>query len=309
VFFCGGPLPPTSIEYPIIRNHFQACEKRLLELNGKSFPKSDCTYYYSDTTLSDAHDEEERSKPNNSRKSRRISEQTKNVDRYTIGWVNKRGKRSRATGTDEKHISQPKPKKRKKNNSSKNLPATGVSQPHPPKQVSIVCVPPTENGLVYPSKDKNLTATVDILIMSQVALCSYVRAEDTTAYLRQKPLPENFPGLACVHCRVKQDEGKRDSQMPQQQQRQQKQKQQPPTSKNWFFNSAIQLATGLPKIEQHLMKSCRMCPKSIRTNIMTAKIQEEEERVRLRLRSDEKITRRQYASLVFDRMGTKGFMD
>lgn len=110
--------------------------------------------------------------------------------------------------------------------------------------------------------------------MSQVERCKYTRSNDTTAHLRQKPLPEGYPGLQCIHC-----------------------------DKQWFFNSAIQLATGFPKIEQHLAGACDNCPKEVKKDIGIAKNQEELERNELRLKSGDRVTRRQYARIVIDRLG------
>lgn len=133
----------------------------------------------------------------------------------------------------------------------------------------------SDSGLVDLDNDINSTATIDYYIMSQVKRCSYVPSNDKTAYLRQKPLPEDYPGVQCIYC-----------------------------DKQWFFNSSMQLATGFSKIEQHLSGACENCPKTVKTNVNIAKNQETSERNELRsLFSDEKITRRHYANLVFKRLG------
>jgi len=296
VFFCGGHIPPTNVEYPSIRTHFELCEKRCLELKDKEFQNLDANEinYYSDNTLPDECNEvggRFRIGPHNSRKSRRISNQKKIYDGDTSETYNQK-KRNWNFGTDTATDSKPKPKRRRRSN-TEDPPTSAQDPPHLPRQLSIVPIPHTNNGLTLPSNDKNLTASIDILIMSQVERCYYNRSEDNTAYLRQKPLPEKFPGLGCIHCRAKLNEGQNKQQLP----------------KTWFFNSVIQLATGLPKIEQHLMKSCHAVPKNIRADIVTAKGQEEEERVRLRLKSGDKITRRQYATVVFDRLRGKELLE
>ena len=139
----------------------------------------------------------------------------------------------------------------------------------------------TTNGLVDPDVDKTKTASVDIMIMALVERCYYRRTEDTIAYLRQKPFPENYPGVGCVYCAQSKGE-----------------------KKQWFFNSSLQLATGLPKIEQHLM-TCYNAPKNIKSDISRAKHQEERERAILRMKTNDKITRRQYSTIVFERLGAE----
>lgn len=111
--------------------------------------------------------------------------------------------------------------------------------------------------------------------MSQVKLCSYISSNDKIAYLRQKSLPEDYPGVQCVYC-----------------------------DKQWFFNSAIQLAMGFPKIEQHLTGACDDCPRDVRENIKIVNNQEDDERNELRFASDVRVTRRQYAKVVIERLGT-----
>lgn len=72
--------------------------------------------------------------------------------------------------------------------------------------------------------------------------------------------------------------------------------------KQWFFNSSVQLATGFPKIEQHLTGACEGCPRKVKENIVVTKNQEDLERNELRLKLGERVTRRQYAKVVIARL-------
>mmetsp|Transcript_9095 Transcript_9095/g.17142 ORF Transcript_9095/g.17142 Transcript_9095/m.17142 type:complete len:95 (-) Transcript_9095:73-357(-) len=79
------------------------------------------------------------------------------------------------------------------------------------------------------------------------------------------------------------------------------------SDKQWFFNSYKQLATGLPKIEHHLMSQCDGCHESVKRKIVMCKKQESVERTVLRAESlpttgGKKMTRREYAQVVFDRV-------
>ncbi len=143
------------------------------------------------------------------------------------------------------------------------------------REIVKIDIPSTDNGLIEIPNDTNITASIDYYIMSQVKLCSYERSKDAIAYLRQKPLPEGYPGVQCIYC-----------------------------DKQWFFNSAVQLATGFPKIEQHLTGTCcENCPRDVKKQISIAKNQEDLERHTLRLKTGEKVTRRQYAKIVIERLG------
>jgi hypothetical protein len=143
-----------------------------------------------------------------------------------------------------------------------------------------ISLPPAdENGFYHPS-DSHLTATIDIVLVAQVERCTYEKEMDTTAFLRQKPLPNGYPGMKCKHC----------------------------SDKRWFFNSYKQLATGLPKIEHHLMNQCHGCHESVKRKIVMSKKQESVERTVLRAQvssvvaAGKKMTRRGYAEVVFDRV-------
>ena len=115
-------------------------------------------------------------------------------------------------------------------------------------------------------------------LMSHIKRCAYIRANDKNVYRRQKPLPEYYLGAQCIFC-----------------------------EKQWFFNSSLQLATGLPKIEQHLTESCDNCPRNVqKIMIPIAKNQEGDERNELRFQSEEgsiSVTRRHYGQVVIERLG------
>ena len=168
-------------------------------------------------------------------------------------------------------------------NSSSISPCTSTSVPRLPppatddlrKELVKIDIPPTDNGLIDLSNDVKITASIDYYIMSQVKVCSYILAKDSISYLRQKALPEGFPGVQCIHCDKKQ----------------------------WFFNSSVQLATGFPKIEQHLSGACECCPKDVKKNILIAKGQEDVERHVLRAETGNRVTRREYAQVVIERLG------
>jgi hypothetical protein len=143
-----------------------------------------------------------------------------------------------------------------------------------------VSIPPADDNKFYhPSSDCHITASIDIILVAQVERCSYEKEKDATAFLRQKPLPEGYPGMKCKHCR----------------------------DKRWFFNSFKQLATGLPKIEYHLMNQCVGCHEGVKRKIVMSKKQETVERTVLRadpcaVAAGKKMTRREYAQVVFDRV-------
>ena len=136
--------------------------------------------------------------------------------------------------------------------------------------------PSNSNGLVDVEIDSKSTAFIDMYLMSHVKQCAYIRANDKNFYLRQKPLPEKYPGVQCIFC-----------------------------EKQWFFNSSLQLATGFPKIEQHLTRFCDNCPRNVQKVIAMAKNQEDEERNELRIKSEGSIsvTRRHYGQVVIERLG------
>lgn len=147
---------------------------------------------------------------------------------------------------------------------------------------NVTLPPPDANGFYQPS-DCTITAIIDIVLVAQVERCEYKKVEDAAAFLRQKPLPDGYPGVKCKHC----------------------------SDKRWFFNSYKQLATGLPKIEHHLMSQCEGCEESVKRQITVAKKQEATERTVLRTESsiagsDKKMTRREYAQVVFHRLGCGG---
>jgi len=252
VIFYGGNYVPTITDYPTMQIHFDLCDQRCLEVKGVNFDEMEEESSCGALLNTEEDFRSEQAPEQTSRKTRR--RKSKNGE----------GKVTNLNKTTQ---------------NIENIPKDMQSQHQ--NQLASVRIPFTNNGLVHPSKDKKLTATIDMLVMSQVERCYYVMAADTTPYLRQKPIPENYPGVQCKYCAKSSEK------------------------KPWFFNGPIQLSTGFPKIEQHLMFSCKSCPKSIKHDIATAKSQEERERIKLRLKSGDKITRRQYATLVFSRLGVK----
>jgi hypothetical protein len=161
-----------------------------------------------------------------------------------------------------------------------NIPSTNGHMKEVTASLKHISIPPCDgNGFYHPS-DQNITATIDIVLVAQVEKCQYKKEEDTAAFLRQKPLPDGYPGMKCKYC----------------------------SDKRWFFNSYKQLATGLPKIEHHLMSQCVGCHESVKRNIVMSKKQETIERAVLRAECQEgkKMTRREYAQLVFGRLQQGG---
>lgn len=142
-----------------------------------------------------------------------------------------------------------------------------------------VPIPESSTVLVKPLEDSKLTASIDVLLMSNVDRCEYIRAEDKTFSRRGRKLREGFPGIQCNHC----------------------------NEKKWFFNCEHQVAVGLPKIEQHLIYQCIRCPREIKNNLILAKHQEEMERHILKTGKMKEAfpTRRRYAEILFERLFKK----
>ena len=134
------------------------------------------------------------------------------------------------------------------------------------------------NGIIDLEQDVHNTATIDVLIMAQMIQCGYIESDDVMSYLRQKPLPEGFPGVQCKHCCQCQGQNHH-----QNQNQIHTDANTSNTKKKWFFNSYKQMATGLPKMEQHLLFQCEACPQSIKDHIIQAKRQEDLERTVLRM--------------------------
>lgn len=247
VMFHASEEPPQG---PTIRFHLQKCPKALSEAkaNGIEITKDDCV-------------DKER---------KELSELSESPTAAGASPLAVRRKR----GRPRKHESENRGRKK----IQRKPPPPPTSPSSLKETLKTISIPPTDNALIE-SQDSTITATIDILLMSQVERCKYVRSEDTIAYLRNKPLPEDFPGVECKYCTDK--------------------------KKRWFFNTYTQVATGFPKIEQHLLFQCRDCPKEVKRDLSTAKSQEDLERFLLRTESEtgEKATRRQYAGIVFDRLG------
>ncbi len=151
--------------------------------------------------------------------------------------------------------------------------------------------PVPTNDLVDLKEDAKITASLDMLIMAQLDRVEYEVEKDPLNYLRQKPLPEGYPGVKCIHCdgisHIAQNQHQHND-------------------KRWFFNSQKQLSSGFPKIEFHLLEQCPACPDDVKKYIRQGKKQEYAERSLLRLESDSgerlRYTRMRYAGAVFERL-------
>lgn len=129
--------------------------------------------------------------------------------------------------------------------------------------------------LVEPSKDKDITASIDCVVIGEMSLCHYDPMDD----IGRVRFDAGFPGMSCRHCR-----------------------------KKWFYDNAGSWARAIPRIEEHIL-SCRRCPAEVKDDIRAAKSTQEEERARLRAQNGEDRswgTRRHYASLVWKRLRCLG---
>jgi len=247
---------------PTMQNHFQMCAQVSSEARQRGVQVID------EEGSSDEDEVSVAMLPKTTRATRRRGRPRKDVQ----GDADQNAK-ARGCDDDDDAVVKKTKKRRKKAQRKPQVPPDSPSTLK--SKLIAVRIPSTENGLIDSKNDKSITGTIDILLLTQVERCEYVPSEDTISHLRQKPLPEGFPGIKCKHC----DE------------------------KKWFFNSPTQLATGLPKIEQHLMLQCSECPETMKSDISTAKSQEDAERFVLRAESGDKVTRRQYAGHVFERLG------
>jgi len=317
VFF-GGHIAPTNVKHPTIRTHFELCETPpgSLELKGTNIPNFDATNisYPSDNKLRLIVCKEDgrnltseldksikrrtKNTTNNQKKSEDgatsetdnlINERPAITTQKKMMKYKKKGGDGTTTPSSDILLPPPIPTRRpRRTTTTQTNPPTTASKILTRPQISFIPIPPTTNGLVHPS-DKNETASIDMLLMSQLERCFYNYSEDhRKGNVRKDYLlfPDDYPGLACRHC----DESSNAA------------------PKRWFSTCGSHLAGRLPSIEQHLV-SCSSVPLDIRTNIKTAKGQEAEERKRLRAKlsrwggdKKKKISCQQYAWTVFDRL-------
>ena len=257
VLYKGGGKAPSSDKYPIIQIHLQFCQEAKAKYNSEPMTNKGGW---------DNSDDDDEQKSLGVRKSRRLGGKKEDyqTDQCALQVLGDKRPNGRASTRKRKKKKTIRKEEGRLGDATKDIPHKSVKE---------ITISPSDTGLFDVDSDLRITASIDVLVISQVVTCSYVRAKDTILFLRQMPLPDGYPGLKCKYCK-----------------------------KYWFFNSYVQLATGLPKIEQHLMNQCKCCPKSIKSEISAAKHQEEMERYILRTKTKDKITRRQYANVVFTRM-------
>jgi len=304
-------VPPTSLVHPIIKVHFDVCgnhryrkfskrkiskEKEMDNTNTEFRSGNHDATYANNGKSSDA-------KANSSRSDEDY------VDKLSMkgSWTRTIG-RSRTRGRQQQHSKKARLEastasvEQKDNVDEISDEVTSTIDP-PSSTVSlcprynVVHTPITNNGIVHPTKDAKLTATIDIVLLSQMIRCYYVKTQDTRSHLRERnnALPENFPGIECKYCFSSANQETEDVTFVGGSCGKNRRK-------KWFFRNSNQVSMGLLLIEKHLIH-CRLCPKNVISVIRTAKHQERNQRSHLRQKTGEKVTRKEYASLVYKRLG------
>jgi hypothetical protein len=221
----GVSIPPSSDDHNLIAIHSYLCKIKCDELKQKGlfWPSNDddenvsTRFSSSGSDDDDTDSEDESSSIEPCRKSRRLCKKDNQNDgsgntnkkkthkkQSNVGNKNRslssitvakktRGRPRRGSPSNNSSTSSSAnnsssgniAKKRKKNNKK-----TSVVK----REIIRIDIPSTENGLIDIVNDVNITASIDYYLMTQIKLCSYERSNDTIAYLRQKALPEGYPG-------------------------------------------------------------------------------------------------------------------
>lgn len=294
-------VPPTSLVRPIIQVHFNACgNHKNRELNEQSASKdeeiSNDDYKLGTGSHYGIHADNIRN--SDAKGSGSDDDYVDNLDWNETG-SRKTGKR-RTRGQQERHSKKLRCDANtvvEDNDNDYGIIEEATPATESPAAIialnpkyNVIHTPITNNGLAHPTKDAKLTAAIDIVLISQMVRCYYAKTEDPKPHLRLRsnPLPENFPGMECKYCLSSARQQIKDSKKKR---------------KMWFFRNSNQLSSTLLLLEKHLLSHCRSCPQNIKNAIRTAKNQEKHERSRLRKKTGEKITRKEYASVVFKRLG------
>ena len=125
-------------------------------------------------------------------------------------------------------------------------------------------------SLANPPEDRRLTASVDIIILSQVARCHYDPKVDDVCRSRaqRSGFAAGSPGIRCLHC-----------------------------DRRWFFKDAKSLARIFARIEEHILQ-CGDCPDNTKEDVQFARGKQVEERAALREGAGDE-GRSQYTRLLF----------
>jgi len=292
VFYGGSIIPPTAKEHPLIGVHWKECSS-VTTRRRSSRPQSlvDRDEVYDDDDDDDENGEEESTFLNVSKSQANIGSLTK------MTLIKPPQSVLPSIAAYEKHIMD----------TQNPLKASIVE-----KVVFLAATSSSESSsstskdslLVVPFEDRYKTAVIDILIVSQLMICSYKTQQDCNKTKRSYRLPENFPGVQCKHCIPRLAAVVEPSSSSCLNQSMEEGGVLPITkirNGRWFCRSPEQLSNTLSKIQHHLI-NCKHCPADIKQMLILAKAHEPLERKALEVHYGQKATRSHYCALIFNRM-------